>query len=195
MEKITMTRKQLKRNTVITQVIDGLITREKAAELLELSVRQIDRIKKSYLQEGVESLIHKNTGRKPAHALDEETKEKVIRTRSTFPYSQANFKHFQELLELHHGIHISYSSLYALLKGANISSPLKQRKRKCHRRAIIEAKRRVRIDPHQTNGYHIVCKYTYGGRPNDKEWANQYDKRKITGRQECIRHQPGSWCG
>ena len=74
-----MTRKQLKRNTVITQVIDGLITREKAAELLELSVRQIDRIKKSYLQEGVESLIHKNTGRKPAHALDEETKEKVIR--------------------------------------------------------------------------------------------------------------------
>ncbi|MGI5878458.1 MAG: helix-turn-helix domain-containing protein [Christensenellales bacterium] len=51
-----MTRKQLKRHTVITQVIDGLITREKAAELLELSVRQIDRIKKSYLQEGVESL-------------------------------------------------------------------------------------------------------------------------------------------
>ena len=120
-----MTRKQLKRNTVITQVIDGLITREKAAELLDLSVRQIDRIKKSYLQEGVESLIHKNTGRKPSHALDEETKEKVIQTRSIFPYSQANFKHFQELLELHHGIHISYSSLYALLKGANISSPLK----------------------------------------------------------------------
>ena len=129
-----MTRKQLKRNTVITQVIDGLITREKAAELLDLSVRQIDRIKKSYLQEGVESLIHKNTGRKPSHALDEETKEKVIQTRSIFPYSQANFKHFQELLELHHGIHISYSSLYALLKGANISSPLKQRKRKKHPR-------------------------------------------------------------
>lgn len=134
MEKITMTRKQLKRHAVITQVIDGLITREKAAKLLELSVRQIDRIKKSYLQEGIESLIHKNTGRKPAHALDNKLKCEIVRLKENTPYSQANFKHFQELLELHHGIRISYSSLYTLLKKADMLSPLKKKRRKKHPR-------------------------------------------------------------
>jgi transposase len=98
MEKITLTRKQLKRHTIITQVIDGFVTREKAAKLLELSVRQIDRIKKSYLRDGIASLIHKNTGRKPAHALDESVKREIVLLRKTKPYSQANYKHFQELL-------------------------------------------------------------------------------------------------
>lgn len=134
MEKITLTREQLKRHTVITQVIDGLITRGRAASLLDLSARQIDRIKQNYQQHGVESLIHKNTGRKPAHALGDKMKRDIIQLRETPPYNQANFKHFQELLEMHHGIRISYSALYTLLKKANMPSPLKKKKRKKHPR-------------------------------------------------------------
>lgn len=83
MKKITLTREQLKRHTVITLIIDGLITRTKGANLPGLSVRQIDRIKQNYLQHGVESLIHKNTGGKPAHALKDKMKRDIINLRET----------------------------------------------------------------------------------------------------------------
>lgn len=134
MEKITLTTKQLKRHTIITQIIDGLVTREKAANLLNLSVRQIDRIKKNYLQNGPVSLIHKNTGRRPVHAIDDHTRREIIQLKNTVPYERSNFSHFQELLESYHNIKISYSSLYTLLKNEGILSPLKQRKRNKHPR-------------------------------------------------------------
>ena len=63
--KITLSQKQLKTLTVINRFIDKSISRQQAAELLDLSPRQIPRLKKGVLTSGAESLIHKNTGRKP----------------------------------------------------------------------------------------------------------------------------------
>lgn len=48
-EKIVMTRKELKRYTVIDRWIRGLITGGEAAELLQLSYRQVCRLKKRVL--------------------------------------------------------------------------------------------------------------------------------------------------
>ena len=76
--KITLSQEQLKTLTVINRFIDKSISRNQAAELLDLSPRQISRIKKGVLASGPESLIHKNTGRKPAHAISAETKEAIL---------------------------------------------------------------------------------------------------------------------
>ena len=73
-----MSQEQLKTFKVINSFIDKSITRQQAAELLSLSPRQITRLKKGILESGAESLIHKNTGRKPAHAVPDEIKEKVL---------------------------------------------------------------------------------------------------------------------
>ena len=62
---IILSQKQLKTFTVINRFIDKSISRQQAAELLGLSTRQISRLKKGVLTSGAESLIHKNTGRKP----------------------------------------------------------------------------------------------------------------------------------
>ena len=70
-----MSQKQLKTFKIINSFIDKSITRQQAAELLGLSTRQITRLKKGVLTSGAQSLIHKNTGRKPAHAVSGETKE------------------------------------------------------------------------------------------------------------------------
>ena len=68
-ERITLSKKELKRYNVIRQWIEGYITGGEAADLLELSYRQVCRLKKRVLEEGETGIIHKNRGRKPAHAL------------------------------------------------------------------------------------------------------------------------------
>lgn len=70
-----MSQKQLKTYKVINSFIDKSITRQHAAELLGLSTRQITRLKKGILSSGPESLIHKNTSRKPAHAFTDEKRK------------------------------------------------------------------------------------------------------------------------
>ena len=76
--EITLSQQQLKTYTVINRFIEKSISRQQAAELLDLSTRQISRLKKGILNSGTESLIHKNTGRKPAHAVSNEMKEAII---------------------------------------------------------------------------------------------------------------------
>ena len=73
-----MTRKELERYTVIDRWIRGLITGGEAAELLQLSYRQVCRLKKRVLEEGETGVIHKNRGRKPSHALSNETHQRIL---------------------------------------------------------------------------------------------------------------------
>lgn len=133
--KITLTRKQLKRYTVICRYIEKQITRTEAAELLSLSPRQITRLKKGVIESGAEFLIHKNTGVRPAHAILNEVKEKIVEIHSQKEFKDVNFLHFKEILNEEYSIDISYSSLYSILKNAGIKSPMKKKiRRKKHRR-------------------------------------------------------------
>jgi transposase len=66
---ITMSKKEVRRFAVIQRLIDQQITTQEAATLLNLSPRQVYRLKARVLQEGEERVLHKNRGRKPAHAL------------------------------------------------------------------------------------------------------------------------------
>lgn len=75
---LTLSQQQLKTWTIINRFIQKDITRQQAADLLGLSTRQISCLKKGVLTSGPESLIHKNTDRKPAHALKDETKKVVL---------------------------------------------------------------------------------------------------------------------
>ncbi len=75
--KYLISQKQITRYTVILKFIEGEITRLEAADRLGLSERQITRIKKGVIKKGAAFLQHKNTGRKPAHAIDNEMAEKI----------------------------------------------------------------------------------------------------------------------
>jgi len=129
-----MTQKQLNRYKVISSVIDGKLSISEAAMSLGLSERQIKRLKKGVMEQGPAFLIHKNTGRKPQHALTDELKSKIISLKQSDKYKNANFKHFMELLEEHEGIALSYSCLHTILTKAGINSPKKRRRFKPHRR-------------------------------------------------------------
>lgn len=130
-----MSQEQLKTLTVINRFIDKSISTQQAAELLGLSTRQITRLKKGVLSSGAESLIHKNTGRKPAHSVSDETKEAVLLIYSRPELSGVNFLHFKDILLADFGISLSYSALSSILKNAGFESPKKKKVRhRTHRR-------------------------------------------------------------
>lgn len=132
---ITLSQKQLKTFKVINSFIDKSISRQQAAELLSLSPRQISRLKKGVLASGAEFLIHKNTGRKPAHAVSDEIKEKVLSIHSMPEFKEVNFLHFKDILFEDYEIDLSYTSLSSILKSAGIESPMKKKIRhRTHRR-------------------------------------------------------------
>lgn len=130
----TMTDKDLKKLHVINCALERKITVAEAANALGLSERRIKQLKKEVKEHGVESIIHGNRGRKPSHSIDETLVQKIIDLKNSYKYQEANFLHFQELLEEYESIKVSYSALYDLLNNANIKSPKKHRKPKKHHR-------------------------------------------------------------
>lgn len=129
-----MSQTQLNRFAVISKVIDGHMTIAEAAVSLGISERQTIRLKQGVIAEGAAFLIHKNTGRKPNHTLDDKLVADIIALKQSKTYQSANFLHFQELLERQENIKVSYSALHSLLTKSNIKSPKKRRRFKPHRR-------------------------------------------------------------
>jgi transposase len=132
--KIMMNQKQLKQAHVLRNYNEGRISRKEAARTLGMSERQISRKAKGMEEEGEAALVHKNTGRKPVHALSEELKEEILTLRREELYAGCNTRHFKELLS-RKGVNISYNGLYRLLESAELKSPMKhKRAAKAHRR-------------------------------------------------------------
>lgn len=127
-----MSEKEIRRFSVIDGVIKGKYTIPQAARLLKLSDRQVQRLKRSVLESGVDGIIHKNRGRKPINAPSSELEEKIIKLKKSYEYEKANIIHFSELLAEHENINISYSSLYRLLDKNNIKSQRAHKKPKLH---------------------------------------------------------------
>lgn len=134
MESYIMTKKDLKRYSVIQDCIDGIYTVPQAAKILNLSDRQIQRLKKEVINKGPEGIIHKNRGKISNHATNPEIIEKIVELKKEYIYEKANFIHFKELLLEKENISISYSCLYSNLNKNGIKSPRKHHKVKLHHR-------------------------------------------------------------
>jgi transposase len=132
-EIFNMTQKEVTKLRVINQTIDSVITIREAAELLNLSERQVIRLKGGVLKEGPSFIIHKNRGRKPVHTLSDKEQVNIVELKKS-KYQEANFAHFQELLMEHEKISLSYPSVYRILSKAGLKSPKKHRKLKVHHR-------------------------------------------------------------
>jgi len=133
-ETFTMTEQELKKLRVIDLAISSSITIGKASELLNLSERQVLRLKKGVKEYGPAFIIHKNKGRQPAHAIPDNLKEKIVTLKQDKRYVKANFTHFKELIEEHEQINVSYPAVYRTLSQAGFARKKKRRKKINHRR-------------------------------------------------------------
>ena len=125
-ETITLTTKEQQRLLVIGTVDRGGATAAQAAEVLNLSERQVRRILAAYRTEGAAALAHGNRGRAPAHTIGEEVRKQVVELART-RYPDLNDTHLTEKLNEPEGIPLSRSTVRRIRRGAGMVSPRKRR--------------------------------------------------------------------
>ena len=131
-ETYHMTDKEMARLVVAERLIAGEITIKGAADVLELSTRQVKRIKKKVRTGGPAATVHGNRDRKPKNATAGNIKDLVVELKRE-KYEGTNFSHFAELIAEKQYIDLSRPTVHRILRGAGIVSPKKKKKTKAYR--------------------------------------------------------------
>jgi len=127
-----MSKTEARRITIIEELLAGRFTNHQAAELLDLSVRQVQRMKAEASANGVMSILHKSRGRKPANTLDPEVASSIYHIyQNELP--GYNFSHTTDVLAEEKNIFLSVSTVSRYLKARGIRSPKAKRRPKKHR--------------------------------------------------------------
>lgn len=116
-----LNKNERKKYETIEKVANGLMTRKEAKEELNLSLKQIDRLKKIYFSEGEEGFIHKNRGKTNKNKID----DNIINELENLyleKYFDFNFEHFYE--EINTKFNISYDVMLKRFTKDGIISPL-----------------------------------------------------------------------
>jgi transposase len=125
-ETVGLTKKENHRALVLATAGPGGRTNEQIAQALGLSIRQVQRLKKTLRAEGPTGLAHGNRGTTASHALPEDLTEQVLSLYKG-KYAGFNFSHFHEKLTEVEGLELCPSSVDRILKGAGYASPKKRR--------------------------------------------------------------------
>ena len=116
-----------KKYLIIEKLEKKELTRKEAAAELNLSLREIDRLKIKYRNEGVNGFIHKNCGKIP-HNKKEENVIKELKQLYLNEYYDYNFVAFYDELneseKYKDKYDISYSTLYNAFLNDDIISPI-----------------------------------------------------------------------
>jgi transposase len=110
----------------IKKLVETNGNKKRAALHLGCTVRHINRMINGYKEQGKEYFVHGNRGRKPAHAINVETRQLIIDLYRT-KYSDANITHYSEILKKHEHINVSPSTIRSMLIQEFILSPKAKR--------------------------------------------------------------------
>ena len=115
-----------KKYETIKKVINGETTRKEASAELNLSLKQIDRLKKAYLNEGEKGFIHGNRGKINSNKKDENL-IKVLEELYLTKFYDFNFEQFYER-QVFGKYNISYDVMLKRFTNDDIISPLAHKK-------------------------------------------------------------------
>jgi len=127
MNYISMSQKDLNRYDIIKRAIRRDITVKKAGELLNLSKRQIYRLKDKVKKEGTKGLIHGNRGKRSNRRLPDKERERIIHLLHN-RYSDFQPTHTAEKLETLHGIKRDPKTIRQIMITEGLWKPKKQRR-------------------------------------------------------------------
>lgn len=125
-EELRVKPRDEKRAMALTRLVAGKWTERETAAVLDLSVRQVRRLRKGYQADGIRALIHGNQGRAPWNRWSDEVKNQVQELAQT-KYAGVNDQHLSELLVEREGLRLSRSSVRRVLRAGGIASPRKRR--------------------------------------------------------------------
>lgn len=118
----TMSQKEINRLEVIQKLLDKQWKQEKAAQVLHISIRQVQRLLQTYRTEGSLGLLSKKRGKPSNHRLPETLKEAAIQIIKTH-YTDFGPTLSAEKLFEKHGINLSVETVRDLMIKANLWTP------------------------------------------------------------------------
>jgi transposase len=125
-ETFRVSQKELQRVAVIASCVKGDLACARAAELLDLTPRQIKRLKARYRQGSAAALAHAGRGRPSHRRLPDAVRERIVNlARST--YAGFNDHHLCEKLIEREGFSLSRETLRRLLRKQGLGPPRKRR--------------------------------------------------------------------
>ena len=107
---VFMKTKEARRLFVIEQVSAGKITVREASERLELSCRQIIRLKKRFREEGAAGLVHKGRGKPSKRKFAQEIRD-FVAEKARGDFAGASCQHMAELFAAEHNLTISAKTI------------------------------------------------------------------------------------
>src|SRR3989454_11822378 len=125
-ETFTLSQKELQRVAVISHCVKGDLVCARAAELLDLSPRQVQRLKARYRQGGEAAMAHASRGRPSPRRLPQPLRQRVLHLART-RYLGFNDHHLAEKLQEVEGFSLSRGTLRPLFRQAGIGPPRQTR--------------------------------------------------------------------
>ncbi len=128
---ITLSQKELNRVAVITECVKGTTRVRRAAALLQLSPRQVKRLKRKLRSGGAAAMAHAGRGRASPRRTPAPVRQRLLHLART-TYAGFNDHHLTEKLREVEGIRIGRETLRQLLRATGIGPP-RQRRPPAHR--------------------------------------------------------------
>ena len=129
-----MSQKEFQRVKVIEKAAGGRLSVREAARLLQLSTRQVQRLKQRYRPDSIAWVQHGNRGRSMPWAVSLPQRQLIV-SLARGKYQGFNDSHLTEKLRAEENLSISRETVRRILRAAKLASPQKRRPRpyRCRR--------------------------------------------------------------
>src|SRR6202521_212739 len=132
---VTVSQKEFQRVKVIENAVSGRLSVSEAARLLQLSERQVQRLKWRYRPDSVAWVHHGNRGRPMPWALPAVLRRTIL-VLARGKYAGFNDSHLWEKLQTAENLVVSRESVRRILRAAKLASPQKRRPRQYRARRL-----------------------------------------------------------
>jgi transposase len=124
MKTLTLSTRQQRRAEVLTRFSAGQLSTLDAAQLLGVTLRQVQRLRRRFAAQGLSSVVHGNTGRAPVNRTDPALVERLAALCGAAGiYHDFNVSHLADLLARDEDIRLPRSTLSRLLRVAGVRPP------------------------------------------------------------------------
>src|SRR5450755_1281280 len=132
---VTVSQKEFQRVKVIENAVAGRLRVSEAARLLQLSERQVQRLKRRFCPDSVAWVHHGNRGRPMPWALPAALRRTILQL-ARGKYQGFNDSHLCQKLHSEEHLSVSRESVRRILRRARLASPQKRRPRKYRARRL-----------------------------------------------------------
>src|SRR5271157_3757812 len=132
---VTLSQKEFQRVKVIENAAGGRLSVREASRLLQLSERQVQRLKRRYQPDSIAWVQHGNRGRSMPWAVSLPQQQLILRL-ARGKYQGFNDSHLTEKLRAEENLSVSRETVRRLLRAAKLASPQKRRPRQYRSRRL-----------------------------------------------------------